>query len=76
MIVIGSNTSDNGQSRFTEDISHFVELRQIRQLALLKRSAKEAQNSGFSINKLAIPHLYHPNMWMLVLHGQVVDTSK
>ena len=40
MIVIGSNTSDNGQSCFTEDVSHFVELRQNRQLALLKRSAK------------------------------------
>ena len=40
MIVIGSNTSDNGQSRFTEDVSHFMELRQNRQLALLKRSAK------------------------------------
>ena len=41
MIVIGSNTSDNGQSHFTEDISHFMELRQNRQLALLKRSAKK-----------------------------------
>ena len=40
MIVIGSNTSDNGQSRFTEEVSHFLELRQNRQLALLKRSAK------------------------------------
>ena len=40
MIVIGSNTSDNGKSRFTEDVSHFMELRQNRQLALLKRSAK------------------------------------
>ena len=40
MIVIGSNTSDNGQSRFTEDVSHFKKLRQNRQLALLKRSAK------------------------------------
>ena len=40
MIVIGSNTSDNGHSRFTEDVSHFMELRQNRQLALLKRSAK------------------------------------
>ena len=40
MIVIGSNTSDNGWSSFTEDVSHFVELRQNRQLALLKRSAK------------------------------------
>ena len=40
MIVIGSNTSDSGQSRFTEDVSHFMELRQNRQLALLKRSAK------------------------------------
>ena len=43
MIVIGSNTSDNGQSRFTEDVSHFMELRQNRQLALLKRSAKKRQ---------------------------------
>ena len=41
MIVIGSNTSDNGQSHFTEDVSHFMELRQNRQLALLKRSANE-----------------------------------
>ena len=41
MIVIGSNTSDNGKSRFTEDVSHFMELRQNRQLALLKRSAKK-----------------------------------
>ena len=41
MIVIGSNTSDNGPSCFTEDISHFIELRQNRQLALLKRSAKK-----------------------------------
>ena len=40
MIVIGSNTSDNGQSGFTEDVLHFMELRQNRQLALLKRSAK------------------------------------
>ena len=40
MIVIGSNTLDNGPSRFTEDVSHFIELRQNRQLALLKRSAK------------------------------------
>ena len=38
MIVIGSNTSDNGKSRFTEDVSHFMELRQNRQIA--KRSAK------------------------------------
>ena len=35
MIVIGSNTSDNGKSRFTEDVSHFMELRQNRQLALV-----------------------------------------
>ena len=42
MIVIGSNTSDNGQSCFTEDVSHFLELRQNRQLALLKRSAKKS----------------------------------
>ena len=28
MIVIGSNTSDNGQSHFTEDVSQFMELRQ------------------------------------------------
>ena len=40
MIVISSNTSDNGTSRFTEDVSHFLELWQNRQLALLKRSAK------------------------------------
>ena len=44
MIVIGSNTSDSGQSRFTEDVSHFMELRQNRQLALLKRSAKKRWN--------------------------------
>ena len=37
-IVIGSNTSDNGKSRFIEDVSHFMELRQNRQIA--KRSAK------------------------------------
>ena len=44
MIVIGSNTSDNGQSHFTEDISQFMELRQNRQLALLlKRSAKNSK---------------------------------
>ena len=42
MIVIGSNTSDNRPSCFTEDVSHFMELRQNRQLALLKRSAKKA----------------------------------
>ena len=40
MIVIGSNTSDNGPSCFTEYVLHFMELRQNRQLALLKRSAK------------------------------------
>ena len=51
MIVIGSNTSDNGQPRFTEDISHFVELRQNRQLALLKRSAKKRKASKPSIYK-------------------------
>ena len=38
-----SNTSDNGKSRFTEDVSHFMELRQNRQLALLKRSAKNSK---------------------------------
>ena len=47
MIVIGSNTSDNGPSCFTEDVSHFIELRQNRQLALLKRSAK---NSMYQIS--------------------------
>ena len=41
MIVIGSNTSDNGKSRFTEDVSHFMELRQNRQIA--KRSAKKQE---------------------------------
>ena len=46
MIVIGSNTSDNGKSRFTEDVSHFMELRQNRQLALLKRSAKNYQGKN------------------------------
>ena len=48
MIVIGSNTSDNGQSRFTEEVSHFLELGQNRQLALLKRSAKnyDSDNEG------------------------------
>ena len=44
MIVIGSNTSDNGHLRFTEDVSHFMELRLNRQLALLKRSAKNGVN--------------------------------
>ena len=43
MIVIGSNTSDNGPSCLTADVSHFMELRQNRQLALLKRSAKKEQ---------------------------------
>ena len=47
MIVIGSNTLDNGQSCFTEDVSHFMELRQNRQLALLKRSAKNVSLSFF-----------------------------
>ena len=45
MIVIGSNTADNGQSSFTEDVSHFMELRQNRQLALLKRSAKNGKST-------------------------------
>ena len=40
MIVIGSNTSDNGQLHFTEDVSHFMKLQQNGQLTLLKRSAK------------------------------------
>ena len=44
MIVIGSYTSDNGPSCFTEDVSHFLELRQNRQLALLKRFAKNCEN--------------------------------
>ena len=48
MIVIGSNTSDNGPSCFTEDISHFMELRQNRQLALLKRSAKN-ETAGLTL---------------------------
>ena len=46
MIVIGRNTSDNGPSCFTEDVSHFMELRQNRQLALLKRSAKKRYRLG------------------------------
>ena len=50
MIVIGSNTSDNGQSRFTGDVSHFMELRQNRQLALLKRSAKKPEVYKEGIN--------------------------
>ena len=49
MIVIGSNTSANGQSRFTEDVSHFIELRQNRQLTLLKRSAKNQKNKNNKI---------------------------
>ena len=49
MIVIGSNTSDNGKSRFTEDVLHFMELRQNRQLALLKRSAKKKKKLDRSI---------------------------
>ena len=49
MIVIGSNTLDNGQSRFTADISHFMELRQNRQLPLLKRSAKNVKYNCISI---------------------------
>ena len=50
MIVIGSNTSDNGPSCFTEDVSHFIELRQNRQLALLKRSAKKCTNALFILD--------------------------
>ena len=53
MIVIGSNTSDNGPSGFTEDVSHFIELRQNRQLALLKRSAKnETKALGFKLKRI------------------------
>ena len=48
MIVIGSNTSDNGKSRFIEDVSHFMELRQNRQIA--KRSAKN-QYTKMSMQK-------------------------
>ena len=51
MIVIGSNTSDNGQSRFTEDVSHFMELWQNRQLALLKRSAKNLWLTLFHVEQ-------------------------
>ena len=40
------NTSDNGKSRFTEDVSHVMELRQNRQIA--KRSAKNLRE--FSID--------------------------
>ena len=39
-LVIGSNTSDNGQSNFTEDVSHFMELQHNRQLDFIKQSAK------------------------------------
>ena len=48
MIVIGSNTSDNGQSGFTEDVSHFMELQQNRQLALLKAICQKYGN-GFEL---------------------------
>ena len=43
MIVIGSNTLDNGQSYFTEDISHFMELQQNRHHSqtLMKRTLVE-----------------------------------
>ena len=54
MIVIGSNTSDNGQSHFTEDVLHFLELRQNRQLALLKRSAKN-QRRRHQKSKTGVP---------------------
>ena len=47
MIVIGSNTSDNGQSHFTEDVLHFMEFRQNRQLALLKSAKSEFGNPLF-----------------------------
>ena len=54
MIVIGSNTLDNEQSRFTEDVTHFMELWQNRQLALLRRSAKNRiyENSMEVCNRL------------------------
>ena len=35
MIVIGSNTSDNGPSCFTEDVFHFMEYWQNRLFALI-----------------------------------------
>ena len=47
MIVIGSNTSDNGKSHFTKDVSHFMELRQNRQIA--KRSAKNKDDIHFAV---------------------------
>ena len=47
MIVIGSNTSDNGKSRFIEDVSHFMELRQNRQIA--KRSAENVGGGWFGL---------------------------
>ena len=62
MIVIGSNTSDNGPSCFTEDVSHFMELRQNRQLALLERSAKNQVLDGKSITmkrKYTVSKLYY-----------------
>ena len=64
MIVIGSNTSDNGQLRFTEDVSHFMELRQNRQLALLKRSAKKEWNAKDC--KLFEIHLWTNNIWLII----------
>ena len=47
MIVIGCNTSDNGKSCFTEDVSHFRELRQNRQIA--KRSAKNQNYTNVNL---------------------------
>ena len=52
MIVIGSNTSDNGKLRFTEDVSHFMEFQQNRQLALLKRSAKNKKSRIYGTSDL------------------------
>ena len=57
MIVIGSNTSDNGKSHFTEDVSHFMELRQNRQLALLKRSAKKKEALFLIFGKKTCSHI-------------------
>ena len=59
MIVIGSNTSDNGPSCFTEDVSHLMELRQNRQLALLKRSAKNETISCFLAETFICPIVGH-----------------
>ena len=71
MIVIGSNTSDNGQSHFTEDVLHFMELRQNRQLALLKWSAKNG-TLLFSYNR-CITNLIFFQLCVVLASAQAVE---